>query len=255
MQRAFNFVPVALCKKCGATASHDGLHGQWHQDGQGCHRGMESARVSRSPTMRQTCQEKIRQVKSSEAKRPASARRARTKGKRLACLWLPSWVSLAKERCYLPRGRSLDGAGPQKVWRLRVSDIGWMELPRECLDLAGYWPGDELRLCVGFIPGNGVATNTDGNAIVIQIVPHGWAQMEIESAARRSQRQMDQARKAGRLVPFVATEDGPTGENPLTTGAAKRNSANPGPAKSARRIWIGNAAAARACRIRQRKAR
>lgn len=118
---------------------------------------------------------------------------------------LPFWLASAKQVCYLPRGQSPNGSGAVQVWRLNISETGMIELPRELLELAGYWERDELRLCVGFIRGNGVATNAEGNAIVIQVVPHGLTRKEIDRAARQTARQIDQDRKHGRLVLLNAT--------------------------------------------------
>ncbi len=92
--------------------------------------------------------------------------------------FLPSWISSAKERCFIPRKLELRGKGPRKLWRLRVSKSGQVTLPRELLKWAGCWEGDEFRASVGFIPGVSTASDAEGNAIVLRVLPHG---LELDS--------------------------------------------------------------------------
>ena len=91
---------------------------------------------------------------------------------------LPSWLSSAKGSCFMPTDLDLGGSGPRKLWRLRVSKSDQVILPKELLKGAGCWEGDEFRGSVGIVHGASIASDADGNAIVLRVLPHG---LDLES--------------------------------------------------------------------------
>lgn len=104
----------------------------------------------------------------------------------------------------MPRNPASTASGARRTWQLRVSKTGTVTLPKELLELAGFWEGDEFQACVGYLPGGAEKSDGQGNAIVLRLLPHGLTDVELEAAARRMDRKIKAERKAGTLQVFTA---------------------------------------------------
>lgn len=151
-----------------------------------------------------TAPKKGSDMSDSKRQSPKRAGRRRQPGQAPAFL-IPDWVCSAKERRYLPCQLASTASGARKTWQLRVSETGTVTLPKELLELAGFWEGDEFQACVGYLPGGAEKSDCQGNAIVLRRLPHGLTDAELEAAARRMDREIKAERKAGTLQVFTGT--------------------------------------------------